>query len=249
MVLCVAHLLFLHISFIQFCYALFTFTKHCLKKAKRHRQVREVVLDLLVLEDIFIDVGVPFAKQGLKFLNIRVVKVHAHAQFGVRLDAVAILVDLGPEIDFFTLQTIVTNLIIVQVQVLLEDDLLPLVDHLNDDVLVGVPNIKDDRLVPNRLRSILHRGLRERLVLEELDEGLTTVLQVLSVHDVHLKLRVAPNAHLSHVLSLGLHGLMKLLFDLILLPGMVDNVAHDFGLALKQLVSGVDVRQDEFVSS
>ena len=120
---------------------------------------------------------------------------------------------------------------------------------MNDDVLVGVPNIKDDRLVPDRLRSILHGGLRERLVLEELDEGLTTVLQVLSVHDVHLKLRIAPNTHLSHVLSLGLHGLLKLLFDLILLPGVVDNVPHDFGLTLEQLVSGVDVRQDEFVSS
>lgn len=64
---------------------------------------------------------------------------------------------------------------------------------------------------------------------------------------MHLKLRVAPNAHLSHVLSLGLHGLLKFLFDFILLPGVVDNVPHDFGLTLEQLVSGVDVRQDEFV--
>ena len=110
---------------------LFTFTKHCLKKAKGHCQIGEIVLDLLVLEDIFIDVGVPFAKQGLKFLNIRVVKVHAHAQFGVRLDAVAILVDLGPEIDFFTLQTIVTNLFIVQVQVLLEDEIFIFLVGLN----------------------------------------------------------------------------------------------------------------------
>ena len=175
--------------------------------------------------------------------------MHTHAQLGVCLDAVAILVDLGPEPYFFTLQTIVTNLIIVQVQILLKDDLLPLVDHLNDDILVGVANIKDDRLVPDRLRSILHCSLRERLVLVKLDQALTTVLQVLSVHDVNLKLRVAPNAHLSHVLSLGLHGLTKLLFDFILLPSVVNNVPHDFGLTLEQLVSSVDVRQDEFVSS
>ena len=70
MVLRVAHFLFLHIIFVQFCYALFTFTKHCLEKAKGHCQICEVVLDLLVLEDILIDVGVPFAKQGLKLLNI-----------------------------------------------------------------------------------------------------------------------------------------------------------------------------------
>ena len=74
------------------------------------------------------------------------------------------------------------------------------------------------------------------------------VFQVLRIHYVHLELAVTTDAHLSHVLSLVLHGLSQLHLDFVLLPCMIDNEQHDLFFPFDQLVASVDILSDEFLS-
>ena len=87
------------------------------------------------------------------------------AQFWITLDSIAILIDLGPQPNFFTLEAIITNFSIIKVKVLLKNNLLALVYELNYNVLVGVLNVKDDSFVPNWLHTYAYICLCKWLVL------------------------------------------------------------------------------------
>ena len=68
-----------------------------------------------------------------------------------------------------------------------------------------------------------------------------TVFKILRVHDMNLKLRVAANTHLSHELAFSLHGLLKLEFNLLLLPVMIHDVPHHLVLPFLQFVLRLNV--------
>ena len=168
------------------------------------------------------------------------------AQFRSVLDSIIMFIELSPCPNLFSLLAVVTNVLVIQIQVLLQNELLALVYELNHDGPVGILDIENNSLVPNWRCTESKICLSERVVLNHFHLMLT-VLEILRIHNVHLQLRVAANAHRGHELSLGLHRLLQFEFDFFLLAMVVDNVAHDLLLALLQLVLRLDVLDDEFL--
>jgi len=123
---------------------------------------------------------------------------------------------------------------------------LPLVDQLDDNWLVRILDIENNRFVPDWLRPDPHIGLRVRVVLEHFDQ-VGGLIQVLGVDDVHLELRVVANTHVGHEVNLSLRSLLQLEFDFVFLAGVVDDVSHYFLLSLQQLVARFNIFQDELV--
>ena len=79
MVLRITLFLLLHVHFVLLCQILFILTSLHLKKAERHNQVLQVVLERLILKNVIVDVGMPLTEQRLELLHVRVVKVHLDA--------------------------------------------------------------------------------------------------------------------------------------------------------------------------
>ena len=71
-------------------------------------------------------------------------------QFWPSFHAVFLLVELSPRPNFLALLTVVADVLIVQVKSLLEHQLFVVVYKLNQHGLVGVLDVEDDGLVPNR---------------------------------------------------------------------------------------------------
>ena len=70
MVNCVALLLLLHVYFILLLQAFTGVPDHCLKKSEWSRQVLHELLNLFILKDVLLDIGVPLAEQRFKLLNV-----------------------------------------------------------------------------------------------------------------------------------------------------------------------------------
>ena len=92
-----------------------------LQKAEWSRQILQVLYDELILFNIILDIVLPLLPQRSKPLHITVAKMASQPQFGISLDAVANFIELGPSPDFFTLETVVAQFSIVEVQRELED--------------------------------------------------------------------------------------------------------------------------------
>ncbi len=76
-------------------------------------QVFQVLNDKLILINVITYVFVPLLPEGAKPLNVRVRKVAPEPQFSVCVDTEAALVELGPTPDFFSLQAVVTQLVVI----------------------------------------------------------------------------------------------------------------------------------------
>jgi len=74
------------------------------------------------------------------------------------------------------------------------------------------------------------------------------ILQILSIYNVHLELRVIADTHLCHELSFRLPGFLQLELNFVLLASMIADVSHHFFLSLNQFVPSVQVLCDEFLT-
>ena len=97
----------------------------------------------------------------------------SHPQFGPILDAFAsflIVVRLVAP-DVLALQPVVSDLLLHETDIVLENDLVARSDHLDDYGLQLVSNVENNGLVPDRTRAHSEFGFGHRLVLEHFHLG------------------------------------------------------------------------------
>ena len=160
---------------------------YLLKVAEGLSQIGQVPIDQLQLLDVFRQKIVPLHEQGVEAFDIGVGEVAPEAHLSITLDTLPVLVVLSPAPDLFTLFLVVANLVVVKVKLKLKDKLLTPVYKLDSYWLVRVGNVEDNGFVPNGRIAKPDIGLSVGLVLEHLDQVLT-LLQVLSVNDMHFEL-------------------------------------------------------------
>ena len=95
-----------------------------LKEAERSSQVLKILNDELILVNVISYVVLPLLSEGAKPLDIGVGKVAPESQLCICLNADAVLVKLGPAPNLFSLETVVAQLGIIQVQRQLQNHLL-----------------------------------------------------------------------------------------------------------------------------
>ncbi len=171
----------------------------------------------------------------------------AESKFGIVFNTDTIFIELGPGPNFLTLQAIVSDFWVIQVECMLKDQLLTLIEKLEHHRLVWIFDVEHNRLIPDWSTSDSDIRLWLRFVLKDFHEMLT-IFQVLSINYVHLKFRITSNTHLRHELSFSLFSFSKLKLDFFLLTSMVDNIPHDFLLPLNQFVSRVQIFPNKFLT-
>jgi len=126
-VLVVALLLQSQVLFILVLQLLFFLINHKFEESKGSGQVFQVLLDKIQLIDVLVDVIMPISIKLFKPGNIGVRKMAPQAHFGIVFDAKAIFVELGPSPNLFALLIVVSNVLIIQIEGLLQDELTLLV--------------------------------------------------------------------------------------------------------------------------
>lgn len=153
------------------------------------------------------------------------------AKLRIRFNTNALVIPALPSPDLLTLLAVVTDVLVVQVEGLLQNEFTLLIDELNDNRLERVLDIENDGLVPDGSRTDAKIRLSIRVMLPYLNLVLT-VFQVLCINDVYFELGVASDAHLGHELALALHGLLQLELDFFLLAVVVCDIAHNLFFTL-----------------